>query len=251
MKRKLTLSIIIILALMFALSGCAPMAVAAHKNDPVAVSGNLDYYALMNNDTLMEKCAEQHIEVTGEVSRKVTSKMLYLGAEQDDRYYFSCIFSEDIAGYDALEIGDTVTLQGVCTGLYENIKLVNMYGCQLVHTHDFSAATCTEPKICSCGATEGAANGHSWEEATCTDPKACTVCGTTSGFAADHNFLNGKCTICEQSEIDYNSETMVWIPTDGGIKYHTHAGCSNMEDPEYVTQSEAESRGFTPCQKCY
>lgn len=119
------------------------------------------------------------------------------------------------------------------------------------HLHNFSAATCTAPKTCSCGATEGNANGHNWKDATCQTPKTCTVCGTTSGLTAGHNFSNGKCTTCGKADPDYNHETMVWIPTNGGTKYHTHAGCSNMEDPEQVTQSEAESRGFTPCKRCH
>lgn len=119
------------------------------------------------------------------------------------------------------------------------------------HTHNFNAATCTTPKTCSCGTTEGEANGHNWKDATCSDPKTCTVCGTTSGLTAGHNFSNGKCTTCGKADPDYNHETMVWIPTNGGTKYHTHAGCSNMEDPEQVTQSEAESRGFTPCKRCH
>ena len=44
------------------------------------------------------------------------------------------------------------------------------------HTHSFSSATCTAPKTCSCGATEGEANGHNWKDATYTSPKTCTVC---------------------------------------------------------------------------
>ncbi len=47
------------------------------------------------------------------------------------------------------------------------------------------------------------------------------------------------------------SETMVWIPTKGGKKYHTHSRCSNMDGPSYVTISEAISLGFTPCKRCH
>ncbi len=119
------------------------------------------------------------------------------------------------------------------------------------HVHNFRAATCTAPKTCTCGATEGSANGHSWRSATCSDPKTCTVCGTTSGLAAGHSFAGGKCTACGKSDPDYISATMVWIPTKGGTKYHTHAGCSNMNDPEHVTKAEAERRGFTPCKRCH
>lgn len=49
---------------------------------------------------------------------------------------------------------------------------------QEIHTHSFSAATCTEPKKCSCGATEGSALGHSYSSGVCT------VCG-----AKDPNYV--------------------------------------------------------------
>ena len=59
---------------------------------------------------------------------------------------------------------------------------------QPTHTHSYSAATCTSPKNCSCGATSGSALGHSWKNATCTSPKTCSRCGTTSGSAAGHSY---------------------------------------------------------------
>ena len=117
--------------------------------------------------------------------------------------------------------------------------------------HTWNPATCTAPKTCSCGATEGSANGHAWKSATCSEPKTCTVCRATSGLAAGHSFSGGKCTSCGKSDPDYISVTMVWIPTKGGTKYHTHAGCSNMIGPEHVTKAEAERRGFTPCKRCH
>ena len=46
-------------------------------------------------------------------------------------------------------------------------------------------------------------------------------------------------------------EVMVWIPTNGGQKYHSKSSCSKMIDPNYVTKSQAISLGFTPCGKCY
>ena len=120
-----------------------------------------------------------------------------------------------------------------------------------LHVHIFSAATCTEPRMCSCGATDGYANGHNWKNATCTTPKTCTNCNETSGSTTEHNYSAGKCTSCQKSDPNYKRETMVWIPTNGGSKYHTHSGCSNMKNPEQVTKSEAESRGFTPCKRCH
>ena len=47
------------------------------------------------------------------------------------------------------------------------------------HQHSFSAATCTTPKKCSCGATEGNALGHKYSNGTCT------VCGDK-----DPNFVS-------------------------------------------------------------
>ena len=47
------------------------------------------------------------------------------------------------------------------------------------------------------------------------------------------------------------SEFSVWIPTDGGSKYHSYAGCSGMENPEQVTEAEAIERGFDRCGKCW
>jgi len=44
---------------------------------------------------------------------------------------------------------------------------------------------------------------------------------------------------------------MVWIPTNGGTKYHSKSSCSKMKDPENVTKDEAIARGFEPCGRCY
>ena len=119
------------------------------------------------------------------------------------------------------------------------------------HIHSFSAATCTAPKTCSCGATEGSASGHNWNGATFTSPKTCSVCGVTEGSATGHNYANGSCNSCGHSDPNYVSQTLVWIPTKGGTKYHTHSGCSNMDEPRQVTEEEAEALGFTPCKRCH
>jgi hypothetical protein len=119
------------------------------------------------------------------------------------------------------------------------------------HVHSFSVATCIAPKTCVCGVTEGNANGHSWNEATCTTPKTCAVCGETSGSTTEHNYINGKCTICSRNDPNYVSETLVWIPTNGGKKYHSKSSCSKMKNPIQVTKTEAINRGFEPCGKCY
>lgn len=47
------------------------------------------------------------------------------------------------------------------------------------------------------------------------------------------------------------SGSSVWIPTEGGTKYHSYEGCSGMENPEQVTEEEAIRRGFDRCGKCW
>lgn len=121
----------------------------------------------------------------------------------------------------------------------------------LSHTHEFLPATCTEPQTCVCGATEGVAPGHSWKDATCTVPKTCSSCGNQSGLAAGHKFSAGSCSVCGAPDPDRITVNMVWIPTNGGKKYHTTSSCSNMKNPEQVTQAVAESQGFTPCKRCH
>lgn len=92
---------------------------------------------------------------------------------------------------------------------------------------------------------------HTFITATCINPKTCSVCGITEGSPTGHSFSSGSCISCGEADPDYVSEEMVWIPTKGGTKYHTKSTCSGMEDPEYVTKSEAISRNFGPCGKCY
>lgn len=48
-----------------------------------------------------------------------------------------------------------------------------------------------------------------------------------------------------------DTEERVWIPTNGGSKYHSNPGCSKMKNPQEVTISQAKSRGFTACKRCY
>lgn len=43
----------------------------------------------------------------------------------------------------------------------------------------------------------------------------------------------------------------VWVPTNGGKKYHNNPNCSQMIDPAYVTLEKAISLGFTACKRCY
>ena len=55
-------------------------------------------------------------------------------------------------------------------------------------------------------------------------------------------------TVPEQEETVGN---LVWVPTNGGTKYHTKSTCSNMKDPMQVSEETAIENGYTPCKRCH
>lgn len=46
-------------------------------------------------------------------------------------------------------------------------------------------------------------------------------------------------------------DNLVWVPTNGGTKYHSRSNCSNMKNLNQVTKTTAETNGFTPCGRRY
>lgn len=48
----------------------------------------------------------------------------------------------------------------------------------------------------------------------------------------------------------YSNERMVWIPTNGGNKYHSKPSCSKMKNPKEISLEQATKSGYTACQKC-
>lgn len=71
------------------------------------------------------------------------------------------------------------------------------------------------------------------------------------GVAYGYDYANGASFLQSPGSADTpSSETMVWIPTKGGKKYHKKESCSGMIDPLYVTISEAKRQGFDPCGRC-
>lgn len=44
---------------------------------------------------------------------------------------------------------------------------------------------------------------------------------------------------------------LVWVPTNGGTKYHSSAACSKMIDPMQVTVETAIAHGYTACGRCW
>lgn len=52
----------------------------------------------------------------------------------------------------------------------------------------------------------------------------------------------------DQSE---TGENLVWVPVNGGKKYHSRKSCSNMKNPIQVTEETAIANGYTPCSRCH
>ena len=104
------------------------------------------------------------------------------------------------------------------------------------HIHDFSPATCTKPKTCVCGATEGDANGHNWKDATYSAPKTCTACGITEGSPKD-----------VPNKENYHGH--VYTGGEKSTKYHYEADCAKKNSHE-ITWDEVERRGLGPCGTC-
>ena len=82
--------------------------------------------------------------------------------------------------------------------------------CEHTNTAEIPAvpATCTETgltagvKCADCGhiitaQEEVAAKGHEGGTATCTEQAICDVCEEPYGYLADHNWEDGKCSVCE------------------------------------------------------
>lgn len=76
--------------------------------------------------------------------------------------------------------------------LFIIISLVILSGCCI--KHDWTEATCTEPKKClNCGATEGEPLGHDWKDADCDHPKRCMRCEETYGEELGHKWVEATC----------------------------------------------------------
>jgi len=62
------------------------------------------------------------------------------------------------------------------------------------HDHEWTSATCEEPRICKdCGEVYGEALGHDWTQRLCEQPKQCTRCGIVAEEALGHDWKDATC----------------------------------------------------------
>ena len=55
-------------------------------------------------------------------------------------------------------------------------------------------------------------------------------------------------TVPDQSQ---QTQEGVWVPTNGGTKYHSKSSCSGMKNPMQVSIETATANGYEPCKRCH
>lgn len=102
--------------------------------------------------------------------------------ELNEDQYFNNVKKIASEAFDEIKVEvqiETAVEEGVLMDDEEDLEDSS----QPAHTHKFSKATCTEPKTCECGETEGKALGHSYKD--------------------------GKCTVCKTADPNYKPTSLV------------------------------------------
>ena len=94
---------------------------------------------------------------------------------------------------------------------------------------------------------EEAAEPAAPEEKPVEEPPSADAAGESAPDHAGHSQSSAGVTVPAPEQ----GENLVWIPTNGGTKYHTSAKCCNMKNPIQVTLETALANGFTPCKRCH
>lgn len=85
-------------------------------------------------------------------------------------------------------------------------------------------------------------------EKTTTTPST----STTSKASSSGDTSSSKSTTRVPTTTGYKKVgLLIWIPTNGGKRYHCYSSCSGMINPRRVDLGEAKALGFTACGRCY
>lgn len=87
-------------------------------------------------------------------------------------------------------------------------------------------------------------------ECSAIEPGSEKVIPMLSGGNNEEEISRGENGVTVPSSEDTSGD-LVWVPTNGGKKYHSKSTCSNMEEPMHVTKQHAEENGYTACKRCY
>ena len=71
---------------------------------------------------------------------------------------------------------------------------------------------------------------------------------SSSASSSKNSSSSASVIVPEESE---TGENLVWVPTNGGTKYHSKKSCSNMIDPIQITLENAQARGYTAYKHCH
>lgn len=115
--------------------------------------------------------------------------------------------------------GNKVTVMGVSSGTATITGKIGSAKVQtkvtVKHVHKYSAATCTTPATCSCGAVSGQALGHlAGKAATCTEAQYCERCHVVLANPMGHSMSKATCqqvATCQRPGCGY---------TEGGLADH-------------------------------
>ena len=174
--------------------------------------------------TVAEKeCSHKYVSsIINEADCVNEGKMKYVCSVCNDSY------TKEIAATGNHTYTSKVTTEATCTK--KGVKTFTCSVCNDSYTEEMAAtgnhtytskvtteATCAKEgvktftcKTCDKSYTETIAKAsHSWSNATCTSAKKCTECGTTSGSALGHYYVNGKCDRCGQSDPSANPFTVL------------------------------------------
>ncbi|MBQ8203914.1 MAG: hypothetical protein IJZ75_06515 [Clostridia bacterium] len=103
------------------------------------------------------------------------------------------------------------------------------------HTHSFSAATCTEAKKCSCGATDGNALGHDYKDGKCSR------CGAADPNAVSYTPIakKGGTWSCQWFSGENAGSSTLVIYEDAPDGYMLYIGGYRLASPEEMNSEEA------------
>ena len=232
---KRCISLILLVAMLFCFVGCEEGSTSVE----IVESGDVAYFAAMDSDRRNELKGE-YIELTGEVYAVYkTLKSVRIGRLLLDDFYFDCEFADESV-YETIEEDSVITIRGKVKYAYSsNMTLTE---CVIVEKDQPETTEPTEKQTESTKATTEPTKATTATEATQKPTETTPVVPAT---------IATESSTTKPTEAPTQSEVMVWIPTNGGTKYHSKSTCSQMQDPEHVTITEAQNRGFDPCGRCY
>lgn len=117
-------------------------------------------------------------------------------------------------------------------------------------SHTFSEESYTQTVTSNTEDTnveESSKNSISSETSVTSSKVQSTSSKNTSSTASK----NSQSSVTTTPSKPTNTDALVWVPTNGGKKYHSKSSCSNMKNPRQVTKQTAINEGFGPCGRCY